>query len=660
MASQMEVTLKDFKGVPTKSMSLAVETMRRMSANHRRGFERRWYDNNFFDDGFHFRYVSRETGRIVDLTERSNVNLPQRAIPKASRQIRGVANLLMQLDPVPVVYPRKVSSITFPKPQELEMAKKMAGDTAKKVGTWIEYEWKKQEMQQKLTEMLILTAKHGVSYMQIWPDEIKEEIRTQVLDAFDVYLLGNLNNISDQPFVIKATPQLISEVKSTKAFDEEQLIRLGADNKYASSEIKQGYMLARFGQGLESDFGATVIVNECFVKEVLDDDNWAMAKELSKKTGAMEGKSKGDRLIRHVFTAGGLPLLDEFITLKDYPFVPYTFEPGPLYNVPLIERFIPQNKTLDTIVSRIERFTNTMVAGTWLKRRGEDMQITNLPGGQVLEYSATPPTQANISSIPPFVFNFVQLLEKFIEEQGAATAALGALPQGVKSGVAIEAVKQTEYANLKISTNQLKTTVKQITQKLLEIAGNYFIMPQTVYIMKEGKPDYFDVIGQRGIDARAKVGASMPEATAIRDDYVVDIEVESGLGYTMEGKKNTMQQIANYMLQMAQAGYLTQPAVAQTIQKFLEIFQYGSTSEFMDAMNEGTQTAPINDQQLMQMKVAFAETAKDLGMAGQQKDDQLVNSTKVGVAETLRDMMAGKNPQAQQAQPMPQGQPVQQ
>ena len=148
----------------------------------------------------------------------------------------------------------------------------------------------------------------------------------------------------------------------------------------------------------------------------------------------MEGKKKGDMVMRHVFTAGGVWLMDEYVNLPEFPFVDFRYEPGPIYQVPLIERFIPASKSLDTIMSRIERYANTMVTGTYLKRRGEDLQMTNIPGGQVLEYTATPPAQMNMVNLPSFLFSFIGQLNNIIEEQGAAASALGQLPAGVRSG----------------------------------------------------------------------------------------------------------------------------------------------------------------------------------------------------------------------------------
>ena len=636
--------------IPTQGLPLTVDTIIKSEESKRKGFERRWYDNNFFDDGFHFRYVSRTTGKIIDVTDRT-INMPNRAIPKASRQIRGVANLILGAEPMPVVYPQKVSQSNYPDPQSLEMANQAARDVAKKSGLWVEQEWKSQELKEKLTHMVLLAAKHGVSFLQVWPDDVDEKIRTQIFDAFDIYLDGTLTSIYDSPYIIKAVPMLVAKIKANENYNEEQLARISPDNKFASSEVKEAYMKARFGVGTDSDYATTLILKECFFKEYLSDDNWADAKKLGEKNGALEGKSKGDLIIRHSFTAGGVWLKDEYVDLSDYPFVDFRFEPGPIYQVPLIEKFIPANKSLDIIASRIERFANTMVSGIWLKRKGEDFQISNIAGGQMVEYDGTPPTQASMASIPSYMFNYMEFLEKNIEEQGASTSALGQLPSGVKSGVAIESLKATEYANLKIVTDQLKGTVKRITERMLDIASKYFIKPQTVMILDQNKPEYFDIIGQAGIEAREKAEVPLPEdIVPIKGDYKVDIEIESGLGFTQAGKKETAQQIIQFMIQMAQMGLLTMDAVKVMLQRLLEAYQFGSTQEFMEALESGTSPIPLTEEQITQMKVAVIEALKEAGYIGEEMDNKMVNSTKVGVVEALKDLAGQGN---QPTEPLP-------
>jgi len=637
----MADNLNFFNGfIPTGGIGQAVDEMVSMAASARRNFEKKWYDNNFFDDGHHFRYTSSSTGKIVDLTESQSGSLPIRAIPKASRQIRGVANLLVAPEYTPVVYPEQVIKENFAMEDEFTKSLQLSKDTAKKVGHWILEEWRKQELKQKVIYMVILAAKHGVSFLQVWPDAVEEKIRTKVFDAFDIYLMGEYTALSDLPFIVKAAPHLISTIKANELFDEKQKAQIHPDNKYASSEVKEAYMRSRYGKSAgEADRSATLILKEAFIKEYIDDKNFETIRE--KAPGVLESRKKGDMVLRHVFSAGGIWLRDTYIDLPDYPFVDFRFEPGPIYQTPLIERFIPANKSLDMVMSRVERYANTMVTGTWMKRKGENFVITNVPGGQVLEYETVPPVQGNMASVPPFLFNFIQLLEKNIEEQGASTAALNVLPEGVKSGVAIESLKATEFANLKISADQLKQTTKTIAEKMIDIAADHFISPQTVVYLEKGEPTYFDIIGQRGIEARKAAKVDIPNAVTIKKDYQIDIQVETGLGFTSEGKRLAMQQITEFMRGVAAEGYLTPEAVQIAIEKLLEIFEFGDTAEFMDAIKTGTPGIVLTGQQITQMKIALLEVLKDAGMVGQQGNQRGIDTTKVGMMEAMKDMMGG-------------------
>src|SRR3990167_1884513 len=96
------------ESITTEQIGQHVDELYRFASTERKSFERRWYDNNFFDDGFHYRSLQRSTGKIIDLSDKSTLYSPMRAIPKASRQIRGVANLLVSNDPTPVIFPEKI------------------------------------------------------------------------------------------------------------------------------------------------------------------------------------------------------------------------------------------------------------------------------------------------------------------------------------------------------------------------------------------------------------------------------------------------------------------------------------------------------------------------------------------------------------------------
>ena len=339
--------------------------------------------------------------------------------------------------------PTKARAAAFSEENEYKEASQEAKRIAKQVGHWVEEEYKEQNLIEKLAFMAILAAKHSISFLQVWPDPIKEQIKTQVYDAFDIYLDGTLTEIEDSPYIIKAIPQFISQIKANEMFDKNQIVKINPDNRQASSDIKQAYLNAKYYQMGEVERSAKIILKEAFIKEYLSKNN--IQKIASQKDGSeiLRDKKEGDQVIRQIFVAGNIWLKDTYLNLPRYPFVDFRYEPGPIYQVPPIERFIPANKSLDLVVSRLERYTNTMATGAWLKRQGEQFEISNQAGGQVIEYQGTPPVQAQIAPLPSFIFNFISLLQSFIEEQGVTTSSLGKLPEGIKAHAAIESLKES-------------------------------------------------------------------------------------------------------------------------------------------------------------------------------------------------------------------------
>lgn len=645
-----------------------VESMLLRAKDSRRSFEKRWYDNNFFDDGFHFRYLSRQDNKIIDLADRASLWNPMRAIPKASRQIRGMVNLLVSQDFVPVIYPEKVNKNSFANqmqeqqidPQTGQPVKsenpeyKAAIEEAKKVaqntGHWIEEEFKKQEIkEQKIPHMGILAAKNYVSYLKIWPDPIEEAIKTTVRDAFDVYVMGSMTELSDLPFMGEGVPRIVAEIKADDRFDPEQTKQISPENKYASSEIKDAYMRTQYGGEFnQSEYTATLIQKEFFIKEYLNDENLKRIRlqkggeDILKRHTDSMGKIKyGDPVLRQVFTAGNIPLRAEYVNLPDFPYVDLRFEPGPLYGVPMIERFIPANKSLDMVVSRVERYTHTMVTGSWSVKTGEPQEPNNSAGGQVFKYNTVAPVQNQIAPIPPFVFNFMGLLGQFMEEQGVSLSTLGKVPTGVKGVAAIESLKESEYSSLVVATKQLKKTTKRIAEKMLDIADDYFVTPQTVYYLEKGEPSYFDVIGATGLEKRQQIGlmdGMTGEEVPLKRDYRVDIEVQSGLGYTKEGKKAAAKELGDYLVQLAGIQMVSPEVVKVFFETLLKEYQFGPTKDIMEAMEEAINGSQLNDQQIDSIKTAVIEVFKDLISEGVIPDQNTrIEESKVAVAEAIKD-----------------------
>jgi hypothetical protein len=383
-----------------------------------------------------------------------------------------------------------------------------------------------------------------------------------------------------------------------------------------------------------SDTTASILLNEFYFKETLGKNNRQRISEQDNSDDVLKDRQDGDNVIRQVFSAGGIVLKDSYVDLPDYPFVDFRWEPGPIYQVPPMDRFTSANKGLDSIVARVESFLHTMNVGVWQKRKGEDFKISNVAGGLIAEYTTTPATQMPLASLPPAIFEFIGLLNSFIEEQGVSTSALGKIPSGVKAWHAIESLKQSEYANLYTPLMQIQHTVKTISEKMLDIAANHFVTPKPVTRMERGEPDYFDVVGEVGVAARNKIKEPMRNSVVpIKKDYEVDIEVQSGLAYTDEGKKGRMMEIADYMLQLAQAGMIDPAVVKESIKKMLEIYQFGPTEEMMDAIDQPGQ---MDETTLQQIKVAVAEVLKDIGYEPSKQEDRIMEN-QVGAAQAIKD-----------------------
>lgn len=636
---------KFFSTANSNQIGQAVEEQVQQALMRRRNHERRWYDNQFFDDGMHFRLVSKRTGRVIDSVNRST-GYVERAIPRASRQIRGIGNLMFSPEYYPVVYPERTTAENFRNKitgQVDELSYKNAIEVAKhsarKRGIWIQTMWEDElDLPLKIIEIILGAAKQSINYLQVYTDPHTSRICVDTLDGFDLIHFGDYKWLDELPFITKAIPWDFQEVLNYEFFDEEKRAKLTPDNQYATSEIKNAYMRTRYGTKSTAASQNSIIVKESFIKEYLTSDNWDQAKKLSEDTGAMEGKSKGDMIMRHPYSAGGVTLHDEYIDYDNYPFADFRFEPGFLYQVPLIERFIPLNKSLDIIIGRLEKWVNAMVVGVYMTRKGENMQLTNFPGGQQVTYENQAPQQMNVTNAGPTPFQLAEILDKYIEEQGASTFTLNNLPQGVTANAAFESSQQREYANMKFATMMLKKTISKVAQLMMERADKDYIKPQEISYKENGEPSSFTVIGAQGKAAHDKIQAELPKDIITLDRKAkIRVEVDQGLGLTTAGKKEAMTTIMNHLIQLYQLGFLSASALSLAIKRELETYGYGSTEEFMEEVENGVTNGQMSNNQMMQMQMAVVKALKDAQVAGPEADKRLVDSTKLGVLQTMKD-----------------------
>lgn len=629
----------------TKAVGKMVEDMNFQAIMRRRAWERRWYNTNWFDDGLHFRVMSKRTGQIIDHVQR-NSGFIERAIPSASKQIRGIGALLLTPDYYPVVYPENITQEDYRNKAtgqvdqaKLQQAQEQAKEEARKRGVFLQTTWEDDlDLELKLMDMILLTAKNGISFLKVYTDPITKRIRADVHDAFDIIMYGDKRELDDLPFITVAEPWDFNEVISSDMFDEDKKKELSPDNLYATSEIKEAYMRARYGSKLNAQNLNTIIVRETFIKEYLSDDNWKQAIKLGEDTGAMEGKSKGDLIMRHPFSAGGVTLKDEYIDYDNYPFAELRLESGYLYQVPLMERFIPLNKSKDIVTTRIEKWINTMVSGIYRVRKGENMIISNIPGGQKVEYEGTPPDQMPISNVGATPFQFLEFIDKNMEEQGISSNNVSQLPNNIANNT-IENIQQQEYTNMKFATARLRNCVTRIGELVMERADKEYIHPVEISYKEDNDVKYFNVIGSRGKKAYKKVNKDLPnDLVTLNRKAKIRVEADKGFGLTQDGRRQAMEALMKEMTQLYQLGFLGPQAMSMLVKRFVEEYGYGSTEEFMEAVEDGVTQGQMSQQQIQQIKIAMLQVLKDTKSAGPGMNKQLIESTKLGTLQTLKDV----------------------
>jgi len=629
-----------------------IEDMSFQAIMRRRSWERRWYNTNWFDDGLHFRMVNNRTGQIIDHVQRF-AGYIERAIPRASKQVRGIGALLLTPNYYPVVYPERVTMEDFRDKMSgqidmlrYRMAMEKAKESARKQGIFLTTTWEDElELETKLMDMILLTAKNGISYLQIYTDPITKRIKGDVLDAFDLICYGDVRELDDLPFITKTASWDFNEVMSSELFDEDKKKDLSPDNLYATSEIKEAYMRARYGMKLNAQNLNSIIVKETFMKEYLSDDNWDQAVKLGSDTGAMEGKSKGDMIMRHPFSAGGVCLKDEYIPYDEYPFAELRFESGYLYQVPLMERFIPLNKSQDIVVTRIEKWINTMVTGIYMTRKGENLQIANIPGGQQVKYEQAPPEQMNISSVGSTPFQFMEMTDKYIEEQGISSNNISQLPNNIANNT-IENIQQQEYTNMRFATARLKKCVTRVGELILERADKDYVRPVEISYKEDKEVKYFSVIGSRGHKAHKRIGAKLPDdIVTLNHKLKIRVEADQGFGLTQDGRRQALDVLMKNMTVLYQEGFLSADAMAMLVKRFVEEYGYGATEEFMEAVENGVTQGQMSNNQIQQLKIAVLQVLKDLKMTPDgleglltKHNDANLQTTKLGVLQTMKEV----------------------
>lgn len=473
-------------------------------------YERNWYLADNFWDGNHFVWWRQSTGTIDRVKPPKGTLLRQ--VPKLKKQFEAMANLIVANDPRWVAYP----DIDEEKVTNEESLKKTI-DIAAKRRKWLENIWDTENMKGKIIDWVIAALKFPHATMEVYTDPLTRKQKVAVWEPFDTLWKPDVNDIDDSPIFIKCVSRSEEDVRNNPDYTIPDDMEFVLEQRFSSSDMKEMRQMEKFGNfGIEAKSG-TGLLKECYIKDY-DKDN--------------------KPIMRLVTVFAKQVIRNTIVPYKRYPFSVLRLQSGPFYQQSYLESLMPTNKSIDLIVSNIETFFHTMTRGKYLKHKNSTVtRITN-ESGDFIEYDVDKPEQLQLANLPSYVFNHLANLEKWIEERTVSAATTGKVPRGIRAYKAIEALKQSDFANMGTPVVFLEEALERVAELINEQADVYMTEPQTVQRLNEENPDYFSVVGA------SSYNESMGEdVVPISGSTRIDVKIESGLSYTEEGKRQTMMEL---------------------------------------------------------------------------------------------------------------------
>ena len=516
----------------------------------RQKYELRWYLIDNFYENNHFVKQLNQLGQLEPVKFPKGVQI--RPIPRAKKQIKSMVNMAVANDPRWAAYPRR--EMYFDSEGNLIDEKQLEKFSIymKRIGQWFSDMWSFLDMKDQIRKLVFRAFKYNVAYAEVGADE-KGNIFIDTYEPYDVWHEAGISSLKETSYFIKGVSRTLQYVKTAKGsdsdflYDPQKTALLKPETRLAISEWKN-IRLQEQSKGIPKEIKderiARVFLKEVWIK---DGSKWKLITECQ------------GHILREVDT-----------DFDELPFVAYSPQEGELYQTSPFEDLIPLNKAVDIMAALVESYTRTTAIGRMLKPRLSKVSRFLNEQGEVVEYEGVnPPQWQNTPPLPGSVFNTIQMWVNFMDEIGAAVVSFGKVPKGIKAAQALESLKNAEFSNMGESIAQLEKTLEEIGEKILDFADKYFTEdPILIPHIDGNKPDVFKIVSSKSAHAITPADDIVP----ISSRYMVKVEIESGLSYTEEGKRDT------YMA-LADKGYLPKEIV-------LEAFKFSNVGEIIEKLNK--------------------------------------------------------------------------
>lgn len=477
-------------------------------------------------EGKHFVVWNRDAKQLTELPVKKNIFNP---VPELSKQVDSFENFLLSTNFTFTVVPEKLSD---DKGVEDSMALSLLA----------------QDKHKQLRDSTIFSdyvhfaLLDNVSFLEITPNDKKTDVEYKVFDGFDVLFNPRIKDWDKQPLVVKVVRTTEERVRKSKLYKNlpNNISTVATTNFFSWKDIYEAEKYTSFTPLSKGE----LLLFECYIPT----DNGL-------RIITIDGHA---RELRN----------DLYTKVKGIPLVPLRIYSGEWYQPSFAYRLIPMNRGIDLIFNRIEDLILRLAKGGWLVQEEETLKGgMNEEMGQIVKYSATKPEPIAIPTMPSFVMEWFSNIIGLSERYGLSSILSGNLPakaSGIRSGDMIDKITGQALSDNAAVINNLRASLKKTLEYTFAFLYELWDTPQDVLYGEFGQkfPSF--------VSEKYAQFMQDQNVVAIPSDFKrFDVDIDDGLGYTLEARKRTA-------VELNKLGVIG----AETLKK---IFKLGSSSYLVEA-----------------------------------------------------------------------------
>ena len=512
--------MSEYKGISSTDESLkgdeteflgVLSSWHEAAKKNRQQMDWNWYLYDNYYRGNHYIQFNKRTNQIV-------------TPPRPKGQVRLTVNKIYSIC-------RAIRNFATSYRPKWEVAANSTGEdvinNAQKSSDTLDYYYDYLELPKLIKGVANYIIKYGIGFFQYgWDEEgtgldnQKGEVDVWIRDPFDVYLdpsgmeTGDIQNCR---FIDIAVSQPIQDIIDSPAYKKIKEDEISGDTIRAVSEFKQSLIQNQY----TGDFASNKELKTKILHETL----------YKKKVGSNTEVWIASWIEGHL-------LRNEKTEFNKYNLIAIASDDNPneIYGEGYIKNLIPINKVINRLESQVVEYNNLVNRGRLIVDKDSGVsKITNETGEIIEKNPGADVREISHAGLSPDIHIQIGRLDEDMKSiSGVVDAFLGKVPEGVKSGVALESLKAQTANNLQDLKDNIEAGLAQLGEGILELIATKVVASRQIKATgKDGEPANFSIKGQVGVNK----GEQLPEDTyVIGNQNQVKVVIGSGLAYTREGR----------------------------------------------------------------------------------------------------------------------------